>query len=432
MSKVSSPDVSAAESAAASGKQSRSGPGWLLSAYTLGSGTAIGSLWAGSKYGYDLLWVQPLAMLMGVIILSGAAYFTLQSEKSPYERFKTELHPSLAITWALASLAASVIWHLPQYGLAFASLKALIGFEETALTQILVGGVILGISTAVTWSYAKKGGLFFYELMIKFLVWMTIVCLAIVLIKSQVPWGEVGKGMSSFRIPEGSGTIIFGLLGAAVGINMTFLYPYSIRSKGWGKADAKFAVRDLIVGMFIPFIICTGMMVVAAAVHMHAKGVVLDKTAGDIPRMAQVFIPIFGNQLGSLLFYIGILAMPLGTITLHMLTSGFILSEMMGKSQFSSTWKIGTLLPAIGVIGVAIPLKGWLPVATSAVCLMFLPIAYIGFLLLFKKEAYKPGAVRIPARTAVFGLMIAVIGVVTISAGLEAVDTVQFFAGLFK
>lgn len=411
------------------GVSGKSGPGWLLSAYTLGSGTAIGSLWAGSKYGYDLLWVQPLAMLMGVIMLSGAAYFTLQSDKSPYQRFKMELHPAMAVAWALASLVASVIWHLPQYGLAFASLKALIGFNETLLTQILVGGTILAFSIAVTWSYARKGGLVLYEMIIKALVWMTILCLAVVIVKSRVPWGAVGSGLVSFRIPEGSNTVVFGLLGAAVGINMAFLYPYSIRCKGWGKADAKHAVRDLMVGMFIPFVVCTGMMIIAAAVHMHAKGVVLDKTAGDIPRMAQVFIPIFGSQLGSLLFYLGILAMPLGTITLHMLTCGFILSEMCGKAQYSLTWKIGTLIPAIGVIGVAVPLKGWLPVAASAVCLIFLPIAYIGFLVLFGKEAYKQAAVRIRARPVVFGLMVAVIVVVTTSAALKLVESIQKLFG---
>ena len=162
---------------------------------------------------------------------------------------------------------------------------------------------------------------------------------------------------------------------------------------------------------------------------MHAKGVVLDKTAGDIPRMAQVFIPIFGSQLGSLLFYLGILAMPLGTITLHMLTCGFILSEMCGKAQYSLTWKIGTLIPAIGVIGVAVPLKGWLPVAASAVCLIFLPIAYIGFLLLFGKEAYKQAAVRIRARPVVFGLMVAVIVVVTTSSVLKLVESIQKLFG---
>lgn len=404
-------------------RSSRSGPGWLLSAYTLGSGTAIGSLWAGAQFGYDLLWVQPLAMLMGVIMLSGAAYFTLQSDVSPYQRFKREICPAMALAWALTSLFASVIWHLPQYGLAFAALQGLAGFQETTLTRILVGGAILVVSTAITWSYSRRGGVLLYEGMMKLLVWMTIVCVAVVVIASRVSWSEVAQGITSFRRPEGSTTVIFGLLGAAVGVNMTFLYPYAIRSKGWGKEDTRYAVGDLLKGMFVPYVLATGMMIIASAATLHASGILLDKSR--ITEMAGVFEPVFGSRLGPLLFNVGILAMPLGTITLHMLTCGFILSEMLGRKGRDWVWRLGTLIPAIGVLGVAYPLKGWLPVTASAICLIFLPVAYIGFAVLFWKEARKPDAVRVPAQRPLFALMGVVILVVTALAMLKTVGAVK-------
>ena len=41
------------------------GPGWLQSAFTLGGGSAVASLYLGAHYGYELLWVQPLAMIVG-------------------------------------------------------------------------------------------------------------------------------------------------------------------------------------------------------------------------------------------------------------------------------------------------------------------------------------------------------------------------------
>ena len=39
------------------------GPGYMQSAMTLGSGTAASALFAGAVFGYQLLWVAPLAML---------------------------------------------------------------------------------------------------------------------------------------------------------------------------------------------------------------------------------------------------------------------------------------------------------------------------------------------------------------------------------
>ena len=38
------------------------GPGYLQSAMTLGGGTASASLFAGAVFGYQLLWVAPVAM----------------------------------------------------------------------------------------------------------------------------------------------------------------------------------------------------------------------------------------------------------------------------------------------------------------------------------------------------------------------------------
>ena len=54
-----------------------SGPGWLQSAITLGGGSLGGSLYIGVIGGYDMLWLQPLMMILGIIMLSAIAYVTL-------------------------------------------------------------------------------------------------------------------------------------------------------------------------------------------------------------------------------------------------------------------------------------------------------------------------------------------------------------------
>ncbi|MEP5569380.1 MAG: hypothetical protein ABJN62_16180, partial [Halioglobus sp.] len=56
-----------------------SGPGWLQGAMTLGGGSAITSLTIGAVYGYELLWVQPLAMLIGCIMLFALSHQTLST-----------------------------------------------------------------------------------------------------------------------------------------------------------------------------------------------------------------------------------------------------------------------------------------------------------------------------------------------------------------
>ncbi len=176
----------------------RSGPGWLLSAYTLGSGTAITSVLAGARHGYNLLWVNPLAMLIGVIVLSSAAYFALSSDRSPFQRFKTELHPAMAYAWGVGALLASVIWHLPQYAMVYAVVRELGGFEASGVSQLAVGAVVLAISTVLTWQYSKTTGMVIYEAIIKMFVWMTVLCLFILMFRLPVDWGAVGRGLVLF------------------------------------------------------------------------------------------------------------------------------------------------------------------------------------------------------------------------------------------
>ncbi|MEX2213475.1 MAG: hypothetical protein WD768_05065, partial [Phycisphaeraceae bacterium] len=50
-----------------------SGPGWLQSAITLGGGSLAGSLYIGILCGYELLWLQPLMMIFGVVMLCAIA-----------------------------------------------------------------------------------------------------------------------------------------------------------------------------------------------------------------------------------------------------------------------------------------------------------------------------------------------------------------------
>jgi len=50
----------------AGGYLKRTGPGLLQSAMTLGAGSAAASVVAGASFGYTLLWVQPIAMFLGV------------------------------------------------------------------------------------------------------------------------------------------------------------------------------------------------------------------------------------------------------------------------------------------------------------------------------------------------------------------------------
>lgn len=96
----------------------KTGPAWMQSAMTLGGGSAAASLFAGAFLQYKLLWIQPLAMILGIVMLSAMSHQTLSTNARPFYAMKRFIHPSLAWEWAIGALVATIIWHLPQYALA--------------------------------------------------------------------------------------------------------------------------------------------------------------------------------------------------------------------------------------------------------------------------------------------------------------------------
>ena len=56
---------------------------WLQSAITLGGGSLASSLYLGILAGYSLMWLQPLAMILGIIMLSAIGYVTMSTGERP-------------------------------------------------------------------------------------------------------------------------------------------------------------------------------------------------------------------------------------------------------------------------------------------------------------------------------------------------------------
>ncbi len=72
-----------------------SGPGWLQSGITLGGGSLSSSLYLGVLVGFSFMWLQPLAMILGIIMMSAIAYVTLSSGERPLRAINTHVNPVL-------------------------------------------------------------------------------------------------------------------------------------------------------------------------------------------------------------------------------------------------------------------------------------------------------------------------------------------------
>jgi len=399
-----------------------SGPGFLQSAMTLGGGTAAACLLSGSLYGYKLLWVQPVAMLLGVVVMSAIAHQTLETGERPYRVFWTRLHPALALLWALSALVATVIWHFPQYSLATnAVTDTVTALGAPVPNRWLIAIPLLVFVVLISWGYsAGKRGIRIYEAVIKVMVWGIVLAFAVVALSTTTQWHEVLKGFFGFYIPfdDPQGMmVLIGGLGAAVGINMLFLYPYSLLAKGWGKKHKGLAYFDLIFGMLIPFIIATSAIIVATANALHESG----EQAVGLQSVIPVFSSVIGVRRSALLLGCGLFAVAVSSITTHMLASGFICCEMFGKQSTGWPYRLFSLVPAVGIAGAIMSgLPFWAAVFASSVAVMLMPAACVCFMILQNKRSYLGAARPVGVKAWLWnaGLALAILAVT--AAGLTS------------
>ena len=155
-----------------------SGPGWLQSAITLGGGSLAGSLYLGVLGGFSLLWLQPLAMIMGIIMLSAISYVTLSTGRRPFGAINEHINPVLGWGWLLATLMANIVWCLPQFALGVAALQQNL-FPQLAGTPGKAAGclLLLGCASVVVWFYdSGSRGVRFFEYVLKGMVGIVVVC----------------------------------------------------------------------------------------------------------------------------------------------------------------------------------------------------------------------------------------------------------------
>lgn len=389
------------------------GPGWLQGAMTLGGGSAITSLTIGAAFGYEFLWIQPVAMLIGCIMLFALSHQTLSTGVNPFVAMKTHFSGSLAWAWAIAALGSSIIWGFSHYPLSAGMLEEAIdvatGFNLRAADEsrtrelyLFALAVLVWMACAVTvWNYDRgQRAVRLFENAIKLLSAVVVLSFAWVVVSAslvgEIRWAEVAWGFVPHSLPDSAlgVTILMAALGTAVGINMTFVYGYTLLRRGWQRKDRRLARVDIVIGLVIPYLLVTGLISIAAAAALHTG--VLAETGALQARLSPTEAGTMfaqsglGDLVGRLVFPLGVLGMAVGSLVMHMLTCGAAAMEMFKLQEGSRSYRLACLLPTPAVLGVFLwsSMGPYVVLPTSAICGVLLPIAYVGWLVLNNKQSY--------------------------------------------
>lgn len=455
-----------------------SGPGWLQGAITLGGGSLAGALYLGVVSGNDLLWVQPLAMICGIIMLAAIAYVTLSTQQRPLQLINRHLHPLLGWSWLVATIMANIVWTMPQFSLGTAAIQQnLLGITDpeaakNSLWPII--GILFAIGLYVNYLYqAEGGGAKLFDRIIKVMVGLIVLSFFAVVVSlfssGGIDFGSIlGGFIPDFSLLSSSSATfapdiaassdpswweeeivstqkskIFAAFGTAVGINMTFLLPYTLLKKKWGPKHRGLSITDLSIGLFVPFFLATACVVIASASSFHGKvGDVnpadtyttlakmdsMKEIVADLPKgtpeekviwnetvatapvlneadfklaamlhsrdagaLAITLKPFTGEVVGQKIFGIGVLGMAVSTIIILMLINGLAFQELFGAALGKKpAYFLGCTIS--GASGCLFPLvwtgasKAALAIPTSVIGGSLIPIAYFTFFLLMNSK----------------------------------------------
>ncbi|MEM7809107.1 MAG: divalent metal cation transporter, partial [Planctomycetota bacterium] len=485
-----------------------SGPGWLQGAITLGGGSLAGALYLGVIGGFDTLWVQPLAMILGVVMLAAVGYVALSTGQRPLASVNRHISPVLGVSWLLAVLIANHVWCLPQYTLAQAAVQQNLFPElrDSSVAPWVIGVIIFAFTATIIVFYdTGHRGIRLVEGVMKALVGLIVLAfvlvVALLFAKGALPVGRILAGFvpsvssATQATPELQALIdatgdaggfwqdriaamqrdrVIGAFGVAVGINMTFLLPYSLLKKGWGKRHRGLAIFDLGVGLVVPFVLATSCLVLASASQFHGqtrdvldeagrplagesayyqalearanatdvalpddeteKRLVLDSlpqadhkvaaalVSRDADRLATTLSPLLGETVARYVFGVGVLMMALTTIIVLMLMNSFAVSEALGMPESRKARIAGAMMP--GVLSLFAPVL-WTGETRTALFIpanvtgaSLIPIAYLTFFLMMNSrkllgDARPTGAKRVLVNAAMlFSITVATIGCV--------------------
>jgi hypothetical protein len=209
---------------------------------------------------------------------------------------------------------------------------------------------------------------------------MIIVAFAIVIVRRAidggVQWGKLFKGFLPLYIPTDPRgvSIVMAAFSAATGINATFLFPYTLLARGWGKEHRGLSRFDLVTGMLLPFSIATSLMVVATACTIYDPV----QFASGSTKLSPIVVAAMLESAGLSLFFSRIVF------------CGFAACEVFGVEPGGWRYRLACLIPAPGVVGVILwPYIGpWVAIPTSAICGLMLPIAFVAFFVLNNSRKY--------------------------------------------
>jgi len=355
------------------------GPAFLVSVGYMDPGNWATSIEAGSRYGYDLLWVITLASMIAILMQVLSAKLGIATGKNLAQLIRVE-HPGKRGTFLLSSAAlAMVATDLAEFLGVAVALNLLFDIP-------LVLAIFLTIFDVLLILWLERFGFRWIEMTILAFVATIGLGYVVELWLAQPQWLDVAQALVVPNATILDTTALFiamGILGATVMPHNLYLHSHQVitRSEGAGqslperKRFYNMMKWDTVLALIAAWMVNSAILIMASAAF-HEKGLLIT----DIDEAYKTLGPLLGSA-AALTFAIALLASGIASSTTGTL-AGQIVFESFFKKRPVNILKIrvyirlATMIPAaVAILLSASPLS--LLVLSQVVLSMQLPFAVI-------------------------------------------------------
>ncbi|MEO7413566.1 MAG: Nramp family divalent metal transporter [Opitutaceae bacterium] len=304
------------------------GPGLVMVLTWLGAGDVIDMGTAGANYGYALIWMFVVAVLLRFVFVSLIARYQLCNQHGE------------GVLDGLARL------HRAYPPLIFAAVIVM-GHVYGAYMSRGVGEIcqnVFGIGTPWIWALLCNGiavALVFRpayrRLEIIFLGFLAVLSVSFL---GSALWvgfdaSELAKGLVRFEMPGRHGAydpwhVALAMVGAVGGSLMNLVYPYFLEAKGWrGPQYRRVQFYDLLLGIVMMILLNLAVWILGAELLFPDRHI---EKLEDLPNLLS---SVLGNG-GRLLFYAGIFSAVYTSLVGHAVGLGCLGSHAWMR------WRAGT------------------------------------------------------------------------------------------
>lgn len=277
------------------------GPGIIAVLSWLGAGDLITSSVAGANYGYAMMWVLAVSLLLRFLIVNIIARFQLCNNRgmSILEGY-AQLHPVFA--WFMLGYAL-IMGHLTNaYMLKGAgeALATLLHLDQPLLCSVAV--------VIAVWLLVGRNFYALIEGVMKVLLAVMTLAFITLAVMSGPDLGGILRGTIGFSIPPDEGVhgallVAVSVIGAVAGSIANFVHPYVMKEKGWtGPEHKRIQRNDLLFAVVVGIVINLAIWVVGVEI-LRPNGLQVN-TLSDLGAALELF---FGAG-GWLIFFTGVFA----------------------------------------------------------------------------------------------------------------------------